>query len=122
MSHTLANGGSGTVQGKVRPLIKTCPEEAGIGELTLADGTQVLVLGNMFWPSHDRNAVALVHKLLAHKRQRVEAGEIPDFVVVLAGNIVHGEAFKQINATSDRTIKLLGKKGIPELLKVMEEN
>ena len=121
MSHTLANGGSGTVQVNVRPLIKTCPEEAGIGELHLEDGTQILVLGNFFWPSQDRNAVALAHQLLQHKRARVEAGEIKDIVVVLMGNVINGEAFKGVTATKDRTNKLLGKRVIPELAKVKAE-
>lgn len=103
--------GAGAFQVSIRPLVKTSPEEAGIGELNLADGTRVVALAHMFWPSHDRSLVQAVKNYLAAAR--------PDVIVILGGAL-HEEAFKQVVDEQDEVSKLLGTKSIPEIAQIRE--
>lgn len=113
MGIPLRNGGGGTFQVSIRPLVKTCPEEAGIGELNVPNGTRIVALGQAFWPSHDRTLVELVHKFLRNYRPEV---------VVLLGGMLHEEAFKQIVEDQDDVAKLICTSRIPEIDKVRRDN
>jgi hypothetical protein len=113
MGIPLRNGGGGTFQVSIRPLVKTCPEEAGIGELTLPNGTRIVALGQAFWPSHDRTLVELVHKFLREYRPEV---------VVLLGGMLHEEAFKQIVEDQDDVAKLICTSKIPEIEAVRRDH
>jgi hypothetical protein len=124
MGMTQRNGGSGTVPVNVRPSVKTCPEEAGVAELNLEDGTKVFVLGHIFYPSHDRPAIAAIHKMLRDQRDleasRPEA-ERNRIVVMLMGGILHEEAFKQVIDEQDHATKLLRTKVVPEIAAIREQ-
>lgn len=113
MGIPLRNGGGGTFQVSIRPLVKTCPEEAGIGELNVPNGTRIVALGQAFWPSHDRTLVELVHKFLRSYRPEI---------VVLLGGMLHEEAFKQIVEDQDDVAKLICTSRIPEIDKVRRDN
>jgi hypothetical protein len=107
------NGGGGTFSVSIRPLVKTCPEEAGIGELQLPNGTRIVTIGQAFWPSHDRTLVDMVHEYLRKTR--------PEIVVMLGG-MLHEEAFKQIVEDKDDVAKLICTTKIPEIEKVRADH
>jgi hypothetical protein len=113
MGIPLRNGGGGSFQVSIRPLVKTCPEEAGIGELTLPNGTRIVAIGQAFWPSHDRTLVDAVHKFLRTYRPEV---------VVLLGGMLHEEAFKQAVEDQDDVAKLICTSRIAEIDKVRAEH
>lgn len=106
------DGGSGTVSVNIRPLIKTCVEEQGLGELTLKDGTRIVALAHTFWPNHDRSLMTAVRALLADVK--------PD-VVFFLGGALNEEAFKQVVDEQDRSRRLVAQHEAPELTKIRAE-
>ena len=113
MGIPLRNGGGGTFQVSIRPLVKTCPEEAGIGELTLPNGTRVVTIGHAFWPSHDRTLVAMVQDFLRSTKPEV---------VIMLGGMIHEEAFKAVVDDPDDVAKLICTMKIPEIEAVKKEH
>lgn len=98
MGHPRRNGGN-SFQVSIRPLIKTCPEEAGIGTLTLPDGTRVVALAHAYYPSHDRSIVAQVKRFLADYKPQA---------IFLLGGMIHEEAFKAVVDDEDVVTQLVG--------------
>lgn len=111
MGKPLRSGGSGTVAVNVRPQIKTCPAEVGIGQLNLPDGTQIVALGHAFYPSHDRPLVDMVKRLLADVRPEV---------VMCLGGMAHEEAFKLLCDEEDIASDLTKVELPPELAEIKE--
>lgn len=114
MGLTLRNGGQGSFQVSIRPLVKTCPEENGLYKLeNLPDGTKIMAIGHAFWPSHDRGVVEIVKKAIADQR--------PD-VLIMLGGMVHEEAFKQVVDEQDEVKRLICSALLPEIAEVREEH
>lgn len=125
MGMTQRNGGSGTVPVNVRPNVKTCPEESGIAELALDEGTKIICLAHTFFPSHDRSAVAAILNMLRHQRDREAAkpaAERKKIVVMLLGGVIHEEAFKQVIDEQDEATKLLKIKPVAEVTRIRKDN
>lgn len=110
MGRPLRSGAVSSFSVTIRPQVKTCPEEVGIYDLTLADGTKVVAIGHTYWPSHDRSLVETLKRYLAQAR--------PD-VIFFLGGALHEEAFKQVVDDNDLARKLVGAEVPPELEEVM---
>lgn len=113
MGIPLRSGGGGAFQVSIRPLVKTCPEEAGIFDLELPNGTRVIAIAHALWPSHDRGLVDAVKKLLADKRPAI---------VVMLGGMVHEEAFKHVVDADDVIARLVSTTQVPEIVQVRTEH
>jgi hypothetical protein len=107
------DGGGGTFQVNIRPLVKTCPDESGIGELDLPDGSRVVMTGLHLWPNQDRGLVAALRQYLVDKR--------PDLVILLGG-ILNEEAFKQVADSTDRMRKMIASRQAPEITRIRNEH
>lgn len=90
MGRPLRSGAVSSFSVTIRPQVKTCPEEVGIFDLTLSDGTKVVAIGHTYWPSHDRSLVETLKRYLAEAK--------PDLIFFLGGAL-HEEAFKQVGPT-----------------------
>jgi hypothetical protein len=97
----------------IRPLVKTCPEETGINRLSLPDGTKILVMAHVYFPSHDRELHTAVVKLLKEER--------PD-VTILLGGMIHEEAFKSVVDDEDVVTKLTKAFVPPEIEAIMSKH
>lgn len=113
MGRPLRSGAVSSFSVTIRPQVKTCPEEVGIYDLALPDGTKVVAIGHAYWPSHDRSLVETLKKYLAATK--------PD-VIFFLGGALHEEAFKQVVDDDDLARKLVGAAVPPELTQVMDEH
>lgn len=113
MGRPIRNGAVGTFQVSIKPQVKTCPEEVGIGKLTLPDGTRIAIFGHAFYPSHDRSLCELVFKFLADYKPHA---------IFLLGGMIHEDAFKII-ADDDKNhfSKLTGVQMPPEIDEILEQ-
>ncbi|MBY0546730.1 MAG: hypothetical protein K2W95_05530 [Candidatus Obscuribacterales bacterium] len=113
MGRPLRSGAVSSFSVTIRPQVKTCPEEVGIFDLTLSDGTKVVAIGHTYWPSHDRSLVETLKRYLAEAK--------PDLIFFLGGAL-HEEAFKQVVDDDDLARKLVGAPVPPELQQVMADH
>jgi hypothetical protein len=107
------DGGGGSFQVNIRPLVKSSPEEQGIADLRLPTGTRLNVTGLWLYPNHDRGLHAAYRKFLVNTR--------PEVTIVL-GNALNEEAFKQVADSQDRMRKLIAPNEVPELRKIRKDH
>jgi hypothetical protein len=112
MGRNLRNGGN-DFKVSIRPLVKTCPEETGFNRLTLPNGTKILSLAHMYFPSHDRE----LHTALKKMRK----GERPEIIIIQGGGI-HEEAFKAVVDDEDVVTKLTKAHVPAEITEIMEKH
>lgn len=108
MGRPLRNGSTG-FSVSIKPLVKTCPGEAGLFGLNVPDGTNIAVLAHTFWPSHDRSLVDTVMRFL----DAVNPG-----LTVFLGGAVHEEAWKVVTDDDDVVSELIGTAVPPEITQV----
>lgn len=112
MGRPVRSGAQAAFTVSIKPQVKTCPEEVGIGKLTLPTGARIVVLAHAFYPSHDRSLMTAVDKLLATEK--------PDAVILLGG-MVHEDAFKVIaDDEKNHFTKLTGVQMPPEITEILE--
>jgi len=106
------DGGGGSFQVNIRPLVKSSPEEQGFLDLSFVPGTRIVVTGLQLWPNHDQGLHAALRKFLVSTRPAV---------TILLGNVLNEEAFKQVADSQDRMRKMIASNEVPVVRAIRRE-
>lgn len=119
MGRPIRSGATQPFTVSIRPLVKTCPEEVGIGKLSLPDGTPVIVVAHAFYPSHDRPLIEAVKEYLADLKKKT-AKNSPVPAIFMLGGMIHEDAFKVVVDDDQQFTQLTGVKMPPEIETIRE--